>query len=77
MTQDEKWKLKYNEVKTFIESNHHNPSKHDAEERFKYYNWLKYNRQLMNQGEMKPERVELFEKLLALMEKYKRVNQWL
>lgn len=76
MTQDERWFAKYNEVKTFIETNHRNPSKHDQEERFKYYNWLKHNRQLMNAGSLKPERCELFEKLLALCEEYKRVNQW-
>ena len=76
MTQDERWFAKYNEVITFIETNHRNPSKHDAEERFKYYNWLKHNRQLMNQGGMKPERAELFDKLLALCEENKRVNQY-
>ena len=76
MTQDEKWLAKYNEVKTFIETNHRNPSKHDPEERFKYCNWLKHNRQLMNAGTLKPERCEMFEKLLALCEEYKRVNQW-
>ena len=76
MTQNEKWLVKYNEVKTFIESNHRNPSKHDPEERFKYYNWLKHNRQLMNTGSLKPERVEQFKILLSLMEEYKRVNQY-
>ena len=76
MTQDEKWLLKYNEVKSFIETNHRNPSRHDAEERGKYLNWLKHNRQLMNQGEMKPERVEMFEILLALCEENKRTNQY-
>lgn len=76
MTQDEKWLAKYNEVKTFIETNHRNPSKHDPEERFKYYNWLKHNRQLLNAGTLKPERVEMFETLLALYEEYKRVNQY-
>lgn len=77
MTQDERWLAKYNEVKTFIESNHRNPSKHDPEERFKFYNWLKHNRQLLNQGEMKPERVEEFKELLELGEKYKHVNQYM
>ena len=75
MTQDERWFAKYNEVKTFIESNLRNPSKHDPEERFKYYNWLKHNRQLLNAGTLKPERCEMFEKLLALCEENKRVNQ--
>ena len=76
MIQDERWLAKYNEVKTFIETNHRNPSKHDPEERFKYYNWLKASRKKMNAGELKPERVEMFEKLLALCEENKRVNQW-
>jgi len=76
MTQDERWLAKYNEVKTFIETNHRNPSKYDAEERGKYCNWLKHNRQLMNAGTLKPERSEMFEKLLALCEEYRRVNQW-
>ena len=76
MTQDERWLEKYNEVKTFIIGNKRNPSKHDPEERFKYYNWLKHNRQLMNSGTLKPERCEMFEKLLALCEEYKRVNQY-
>ena len=76
MTQDERWLIKYNEVRDFIEVNHRNPSKHDPGERFKYYNWLKHNWQLMNARVLKPERVELFEKLLALCEENKRVNQY-
>ena len=76
MTQDEKWLVRYHEVKSFIEKNHRNPSKHDPEERFKYYNRLRHNRQLMNAGTLKPERSEMFEKLLALCEEYKRVNQY-
>lgn len=77
MTQDERWLSKYNDVKRFIVEKRRNPSKHDPEERFKYYNWLKHNRQLMNAGEMKVDRIELFKILLAMMEGYKRVNQWM
>ena len=76
MTQDERWWAKYNEVKDFVEANKRNPSKYDAEERGKYYNWLNHNRQLMNTGSLKPERVEQFKILLSLMEEYKRVNQY-
>ena len=76
MTQDEKWLEKYNEVKSFIETNKRNPSKHDAEERGLFLNWLKHNKKLLNSGEMKQERVALFERLLALCEEYKRVNQY-
>ena len=76
MTQDEKWLLKYNELVAFIENNKRNPSKHD-EERGLYLNWIKHNRKLYTAGELKPDRVVLFKKLLALCEKYKRVNQYI
>ena len=75
MTQDEKWLVKYNEVKGFIESNHRNPSKYKLEEH-DMLNWLKANRKHMNAGALKPNRVEMFKNLLELMEKYKHVNQW-
>lgn len=75
MTQDERWEVRYNEVVTFIETNKRNPSKHRLEEH-DHINWLKANRKAMNAGKMKPERVEKFEKLLAMMEKYKRKNQY-
>ena len=63
MTQDERWLERYTEVKAFIESNHRNPSRHNPEERFKYCNWLKHNKKLLNASEMKENRVVLFEKL--------------
>ena len=75
MTQDERWLAKYNEVKTFIETNHRKPSKHRIEEH-DMLNRLKATRKKMNAGELKYERVEKFEKLLALCEEYKRVNQY-
>lgn len=76
MTQDEKWLAKYNEVKSFIEKNHRNPSKHDPEERGQYLNWIKHNRKLFHACELKENRVEKFKKLLGLMEEYKRKNQY-
>ena len=76
MSQDERWISKYNEVKTFIEVNHRNPSRHRIEEH-NMLNWLKANRKRMNAGELKPERAVLFEKLLALAEENKHVNQWM
>ena len=75
MTQDERWMAKYNEVVEFIETNHRNPSRHRIEEH-NHLNWLKASRKKMNAGGLKPERVELFERLLEMMEQYKRVNQW-
>lgn len=75
MTQDERWMARYNEVKTFIETTHRNPSKHRLEEH-DMLNWLKANRKRMNAGEMKEDRQALFENLLELGEKVKRVNQY-
>lgn len=75
MTQDERWLTKYNEVMEFMETNHRNPSRHRIEEH-NQLNWIKANRKLMGKGEMKEERVELFEKLLDLCGEYKHVNQY-
>lgn len=75
MTQDEKWLTRYKEVMEFIQANKRNPSKHRIEEH-DHLNWLKANRKQLNAGKMKPERVEAFKKLSALMEENKRVNQY-
>ena len=76
MTQDEQWLSKYHEVMAFMEANHRNPSKYNPKERGLYYNWLHHNKKLLNAGEMKEERVELFEKLLEMGEWLKRGNQY-
>lgn len=75
MDQETRWLTRYNEVKTFIETNKRNPSRHHIEEH-NMLNWVKANRKVLNAGKMKPERVELFQKLLELAEKYKHVNQY-
>ena len=75
MTQDERWIAKYNEVAEFIQENHRNPSRHRIEEH-DMLNWLKATRKRLNAGELKPERVETFKKLLEMCEQYKRKNQW-
>lgn len=75
MDQDTRWLNKYEEVMTFIETNRRNPSRHRIEEH-DHLNWLKANRKVMNAGKMKPERVEAFKRLLAMMEQYRRKNQW-
>lgn len=77
MTQDELWQMKYQEVVAFIEINKRNPSKHSDEERGRYLNWLKHNRKLYAAGEMKPERVEAFKKLVELSESFRRKNQYI
>lgn len=77
MKQDEIWQKKFEEVKSFIETNHRNPSKYDDTERGMYVNWLRHNRKLYNAGELKPERVEKFRKLLEMTEQYRRKNQYI
>lgn len=75
MTQDERWLAKYNEVMEFMVENHRNPSRHRIEEH-DMLNWLKATRKKMNAGELKEERVELFQKLLEMGVRYKRKNQY-
>ncbi len=60
----------------FIEKDKRYPSKYDDAERGRLLNWLKHNRKVYAAGEMKEDRVEKFRELLALCEKYKRVNQY-
>lgn len=75
MTQDERWMIRNKEAMEFMESNHRNPSRHRLEEH-DMLNWIKHNRKLMNAGYLKPDRIERFNELLALMEENKRVNQY-
>lgn len=75
MKQEEMWQRKYNEVKRFIETNHRNPSKHKVEDH-NMLNWVKYNRRVMNEGEMKEGREEAFKKLLLIIDCNKRKNQY-
>lgn len=63
MTQDERWLVRYNEVKGFIEQNHRNPLKHRVEEH-DMHNWIKHNRKLYSAGLLKEERVEIFKALI-------------
>ena len=63
MTQDERWMAKYNEVESFIETNHCNPSKYYDEEKLMVH-FLKRNRKLMNAGELKEDRITKFRNYL-------------
>jgi len=75
MTQDERWEIRYKEVKSFIETTHRNPSKHRIEEH-DMLNWVKQQRKLLNAGRLKAERMERFKDLLGMIEENKRVNQY-
>ena len=75
MTQNERWLVRFQEVIGFIETNRRNPSRHRIEEH-DHLNWLKANRKALNAGKMKPEREEMFRKLLELTERFRRKNQY-
>ena len=75
MTQEEKWLANWKAVMDFMETNKRRPSKFVDEERG-MRNWWKHQQKLVNAGELKSERMELFNKLLAVGEKYKHVNQY-
>lgn len=59
----------------FMEDNKRRPSKFVDEERG-LRNWWKHQQKLLNAGELKPEKIERFNELLKLGERYKHVNQW-
>lgn len=73
MTQDERWMVRYNEVKGFIKTNHRNPSKYNPEEMLMVH-FMKRGRKLMNAGKMKAERIEKFNELMVVGEKDRRKN---
>lgn len=75
MNQDERWMARYQEVKTFIEKNHRNPSKYYPEEKLMVH-FLKRGRKLINAGELNEPRLGLFKELLALCGQYKHLNQY-
>jgi len=75
MTQDEKWLANWKEVMDFMEANKRRPSKFVDEERG-MRNWWKHQQKLVNVGELKEERMEKFNQLPGLGEKYRRVNQY-
>ena len=71
MDQETRWMLRYNEVKTFIETNHRNPSKYYPEEKLMAH-FLKQGRKLMNANELQEPRLSMFKELLELCERYRR-----
>lgn len=75
MTQEERWMTRYNEVVSFIETNHRNPSKYVPEEKLMVH-FLKRGRKLLNASELKEPRLGMFMKLMELSEQYKRVIQY-
>ena len=75
MTQDERWLKQWKEVMNFMEANKRRPSEFVEEERG-LRNWWKHQQKLLNAGELKENRVEKYNQLLVLGEKYKHVDQY-
>lgn len=75
MTQEERWLANWKEVMDFMEVHKRRPSKFIDEERG-MRNWWKQQQKLVNAGALKLERIEKFNELLAMGEKYKHVNQY-
>ncbi len=76
MAQDERWMANWKEVITFMEVNKRRPSKFVDEERG-MRNWWKHQQKLLNAGELKENRVEMFNELLQLGEKFRHKNQYI
>ena len=75
MTQDERWYIQWKEVMDFMDANKRRPSKFVYSERG-MRNWWKHQQKLMNAGELRPERIEMFKQLLEAGERYRHVNQY-
>lgn len=60
----------------FMRKNHRRPSKYRQEE-IVLVNWAKHCRKVRNRGKMPPERLKLFEQLVAAAAECHRVNQYL
>ena len=75
MKQEERWLIRYSEVKGFIEEHHRNPSKYNPEEMLMLH-FMKRGRKLMNAGELQEPRLGMFKELLVLSGRYKRKNQY-
>lgn len=75
LTQDERWMIWHKEVVEFLVKEHRKLSKYNPQEKLMLH-FIHHNKKLYNASSMKPERKKLFEKLLALCEEYKKVNQY-
>ncbi len=75
MKQKDRWEKQYRDVMVFVLTNHRRPSKYKEKE-MKMVNWIKYNHKLQLRDNLKSERREKFEKLMAILADYRRVNQY-
>ena len=75
MTQDERWQQQYEQMMAFMNKNHRRPSKHRLEEH-DMLNWYKATKKRIAKGELSKDRLEKFNTLQEVAEKYRRLNQY-
>ena len=75
MTQDERWQQQYEQMMAFMNENHRRPSKHRLEEH-DMLNWYKATKKRIAKGELSKDRLEKFNTLQVVAEKYRRLNQY-
>ena len=75
MTQDERWKMQYDQMMAFMEKNHRRPSKHRLEEH-DMLNWFKATKKRIAKGELPADRMEKFTALLEVADEYRKKNQY-
>ena len=71
----ERWQQQYEQMMSFMETNHRRPSKHRLEEH-DMLNWFKATRKRIAKGELSEERLKKFNDLLEVADKYRRLNQY-
>lgn len=74
ITQDERWEKNYQQIIAYVNTFKRWPSKHRIEDH-RMLNWLKYNRKLVAENRLEPERKKRFEALLSMAAQYHKVNQ--
>lgn len=75
MTQDEKWQKQYEQMMDFMETNHRRPSKYRLKEH-DMLNWFKATKKRIAKGTLSEYRLEKFNILLEVAQKYQRKNQY-
>ena len=75
MTQDERWQQQYEQMMAFMNENHRRPSKYRLEEH-DMLNWYKATKKRIAKGELSEDRLEKFNILQEVAEKYRRLNQY-
>lgn len=75
MTQEEHWDAKYAEIMQFMARTGRCPSKYNPEERG-LFNWMKFNKRMLNRDMMPQNRRMRFGQLLEVSKSLRRVNQY-